>query len=89
MEKKKLKKLELKKHVVVELSEDESRQVQGGTTVLCYRIAQLIASVATVGQGTSVWTCAPPPPSPAGVDTDLTCFQIYGGCNIGDINVTP
>ncbi len=80
----KLKKLELKKHVIVELSEDESRQVQGGTTWGCfYASVTLTSNIVSGGQDASWWRCEP------GANTDVTCYGLYGGCNISEIGVTP
>ena len=85
MENKKLKKLELKKSKIIELSEIDSTQVKGGTTPsswpCIYGSATIIGSVASAGQDQSWWACDPAP------NTDVTCFELYGGCNISEINV--
>ena len=52
MEKKKLKKLELRKQTIVDLSDYEAMKIKGGTTPACAIFASLV--VATVYEGVQV-----------------------------------
>jgi natural product precursor len=64
---KKLKKLELKKQTIADLSDMEAKYLKGGTGTAC--VSATVASIAFVwelGQDGSWWTCAynAPPPEP-------------------------
>ncbi|MBW6533564.1 MAG: class I lanthipeptide [Mariniphaga sp.] len=80
------KKLELKKQTIVTLTDQECLEIKGGThwTRIVYGAATLIVAGAYYGQEMSYWYC-----DDNLANTDLTCFELYGGCNVGEIIVTP
>ena len=58
MEKKNLKKLKLKKQTVVDLSDNESLKVKGGTTAPCTYIVSAIVTALTEGDYSHTgWHC--------------------------------
>lgn len=85
MEKKKLK---LKKQTIVKLTDDEALRIKGGTWWLgpIFDMAQQLANdyqqynEMDGGNEGGGGGCD-------GANTDMSCFVLYGGCNIGEVNV--
>lgn len=88
MEKKKFKKLELKKQTIVDLSDTEATSIKGGTTAWCYRVATLIGGGVSAGVELSWFTCEdgggedPFYGEPKPIETNP-----YGDCNSYDFCV--
>lgn len=93
-EKKKLKKLVLKKEEIVNLNDYQMRQIQGGSTYWC--IAQsvietvaasisIVESVYQTGKETSVWTC--PESQQEDCMSDVSKYVMTGGCLIPEVDI--
>lgn len=89
-EKKKLKKLVLKKEEIVNLNDYQMRQIQGGSTYVC--VAEtIIGSIATIiegyglGKDESWWRC--PESQQENCMGNISKYVMTGGCLIPDVDV--
>lgn len=92
-EKKKLKKLVLKKEEIVNLNDYQMRQIQGGSTYPCVKsIIETVASVVSIavsvyetGKEASAWNC--PESQQKDCMGDISKYVMTGGCLIPEVDI--
>lgn len=93
-EKKKLKKLVLKKEEIVNLNDYQMRQIQGGSTYWCVAqsiietvasVVSIVTSVYETGKDASVWTC--PESQQENCMGDISKYVMTGGCLIPEVDI--
>lgn len=84
-ERKKLKRLSLKKEEIVNLNEYQMEQMKGGSSYVCSFIASVELTIATysLGKDESWWNC--PASQQANCMTDISKQFMTGGCLMPDV----
>lgn len=93
-EKKKLKKLVLKKEEIVNLNDYQMRQIQGGSTYWCVAqsiietvasVVSIVTSVYETGKEASAWNC--PESQQKDCMGDISKYVMTGGCLIPEVDI--
>lgn len=81
-------KLEFKKQTIVKLTDDEAIRIKGGTWWFPH-IWETARQLAGDYQQYQYFDGGNEGGGCDGANTDMTCFVLYGGCNIGEVNCVP